>query len=234
MLRNAVLRQMPTDCFDRLRPHLFERRLNGGEVLIEQGARVDTVYFPTRTNLSNVVTFSTGATAETYIMGSGGVAGLVAFLSDRPCAWSVEANGPGDVYGAPAEVLRTIVGECPALMQMLIGLLADYQAFSAWKSACSGLHLVRERLATMILLRCDSDRTDQLVMSQEQMASLLGYTRSTVSPAAKQLKDAGALRYRRSRIMIADRAVLEREACECYGLARHLGTPGGEKRRPHG
>lgn len=222
MLRNAVLRQMPAACLARLRPHLFARQLKGGEVLIEQGARVDTVYFPTSTNLSNVVTFSTGATAETYIMGADGVAGLIAFLSGRPCAWSVEANGPGEVYGAPVEVVREILRDSPQLMQMFIGLLADYQAFSAWKAACSSVHLVRERLATMILLRCDSNQTDKLVMSQEQMAALLGYTRSTISPAAKQLKEAGALHYRRGRVVIADRAKLGREACECYRLAQNL------------
>lgn len=222
MLRNLTLSAMNPADLAALIPHLTERHVQKGDVLISQGALVETVGFPSTAFLTNTVSFSDGRSAETFVMGVEGVTGLAPFLAERPCAWSVEVKAPGAVYEAPAVVLRRIARDSPTLNRQLIRLLSDYHALASMGAACAALHHATGRLARFLLVAADRTRSEQLQFTQEDIAGLLGFQRTTVNASAKELKSAGAISYVRGRLRITDRPALTRAACECYRLQSDL------------
>jgi len=222
MLRNNTIAAMADADLAALLPYLVERRVARGEVLIEQGAEVDTIYFPTTAYLANTVTFSDGRSAETFVMGVEGVSALPPFLAAAPCAWAVQVKASGAVYALPARVLRSRVEASRPLMRDLLRLSSDYHAQSAFGVACAALHDAPSRLARFLLVYADRAGSGELRFTQEDLATLLGLQRTTVNGAAVELKAAGAIRYSRGLIRIVDRSALKRQACECYDLHRSV------------
>ncbi len=224
MFRNQTLAALCAPDFAALRPHLSERRVERGEVLVEQGSAVEYIYFPTTALLSNTVTFSDGRSAETFVMGVEGVSGLAPFLAEAPCAWAVEVKVAGSVWFAPARVLQRQVDASASLRRDLLRLSNDYQTQASFGVACAALHNAPSRLARLLLLHGDRRRTDELRLTQEDLATLLGMQRTTVNAAALELKAGRAIRYSRGIIRIIDRPALEQAACECHSLHRSM-TP---------
>lgn len=220
MFRNLTLAALRGPDFAALRPHLGERRVERGDVLVEQGARVEYVYFPTTALLANTVTFSDGRSAETFVMGVEGVSGLPAFLAEAPCAWAVEVKVGGAVWAVPARVLQKQVEASADLRRDLLRLSNDYQTQAAFGVACAALHNAPSRLARLLLLHADRACTEELRFTQEDLATLLGMQRTTVNAAALELKAGKAIRYSRGVIRIMDRPALEQAACECHDLHR--------------
>lgn len=220
MLRNLTLAAMADDDMAALRPHLKEQAVASGQVLIPQGSRIEIVYFPATAGLMNAVTFSDGRSAETFAMGVEGVSGLAPFMADLPCAWSVEVKQEGIVISLPASRLRTRVNESPALRQLLLRRVSDYQAQAALGVACATLHRINNRLARLLLVHTDRLQSDRLRITQEDLAHLLGCQRTTVTASARELKARRIIRYLRGVIQILDRPALMDQACECYALQR--------------
>lgn len=220
MHQNLTLASMHEADIAALMPFLSERFVNRGDVLTEQGAMVEDVYFPTSAFLANTVTFADGRSAETFVMGLEGVSGLAPFLADAPCAWAVEVRSSGNVLRMPAAALRKQVDESASLRQLLLSLASDYQTQAALGVACASLHAIAPRLAKVILIGSERTGTDEMHLTQENLATLLGVQRTTVNAAALELKKAGVISYSRGAIQITDRARLTRAACECYALQR--------------
>ena len=220
MLRNQTLAAMQGADLAALLPWLTERQVDRGEILVEQGAAIETVYFPSSAYLANTVSFSDGRSAETFIMGIEGVAGLPPFLADAPCGWAVEVKASGSVYALPAAVLRRQVDLSARLRSDLLRLCNDYQIQSSFGVACAALHSAPSRLARFILVYADRAATNDLHFTQEDLAALLGLQRTTVNAAALELKAARAIRYSRGVIRIVGRPALEQAACECHDLHR--------------
>lgn len=228
MHQNLTLASMHEADLTALTPFFSERFVSRGDVLTEQGAMVENVYFPTSAYLANTVTFGDGRSTETFVMGSEGVTGLAPFLADAPCAWAVEVRSSGNVLRVPAAALRKRVEESASLRQLLLGVASDYQTQAALGVACASLHAIAPRLAKFILIVSERTGTDQMHLTQEDMAALLGVQRTTVNAAALELKQAGVISYSRGVIQITDRARLTRAACECYALQRASAGKGGK------
>ena len=222
MLRNQTLSAMPPDVIGRIFPSLTQREASRGEVLIAQGDTVKTVAFPATASVRNVVTFSDGRSAETFVTGVEGVTGLIPFLADAPCAWSVEVKAAGALYELPASVLRHVFEDSPALRRQLLRLANDYQTQSSLGVACTAVHQATGRLADLLLINAERSLSDLVPLTQEDLASLLGVQRTTVNASAIELKSAGAIKYSRGRIHILDRDALVRNACECHALRGSL------------
>lgn len=220
MHQNLTLASMQAADKAALTPFLSERFVKRGEILTAQGARVDDVYFPTSAYLANTVTFRDGRSAETFVLGADGVSGLAPFLADSPCAWAVEVRASGNVIRVPAAALRRQVEESPGLRQLLLNLTSDYQTQAALGVACASLHAIAPRLAKFILLASDRAGIEELHLTQEDLATLLGVQRTTVNAAALELRKAATITYSRGVIRITNRDQLTRTACECYALQR--------------
>jgi CRP-like cAMP-binding protein len=222
MFRNHTLMALDGEDRTSLFPHLVERRVQRGEVLTGQGDKVANLYFPASAYLANIVTFHDGRSAEAFIIGREGISGLGAFLADEPCAWTVEVKAPGEVYELAASVLRRRMNVSPTLRDLLMRVTYDNQAQAALTVSCATLHAIPERLARLLLTSTERLEQEQLHITQEDLAGLLGVQRTSVNAAAQELKEAGAILYNRGVIRVVDRGALERRACECVRLYRSL------------
>ena len=220
MLRNLTLAAMDQSDLAVFIPSLTEKTVNRGELLSAQGEKISHVYFPTTAYLVNTITYSDGRSAETFVMGVEGVSGLAAFAADSPCAWAVEVKLAGSVFRLPAELLRRQIEVSPGLRRLLRALNADYQTQAACGVACATLHSTTPRLARLLLEIADRTCTEELHLTQEDVAGLLGVQRTTVNASAIELKEAGLVAYSRGALHITDRAGLLGVACECYEMQR--------------
>jgi CRP-like cAMP-binding protein len=219
-LNNTLLDRMDPDVLAALTPHLQPREVANDQVLIDQDAPVVELHFPTTAVLSNDMTFADGSAVETAVVGNDGVSGLAAFLADARCGWRVRVQQAGLVLAIPQARLRTVADGSADLRRLLLKAAYDYQAQAAQTAACNAIHQLTPRLARWILMADDRSGGRETRLTQEDMARALGVGRTTVNEAANRLRSTGAINYTRARMTVADRAVLEGQACECYRMQR--------------
>ena len=203
-------------------PVLRRVDLARGAILIEQGAEIDSVYLPAGAELDNIVRLEDGFGVLTAAVGREGMAGLAAFMAEAPCMWQVIVRVPGPAFVAPAAQLRTILNATPGLQRRMLDLTHFYQVQSAQNVACEARHRVVERLARWLLTSMDNTGEDAIRVTQEELGQVVGAQRTTVVEAAGRLRDLGAIRYLRAKIRVVNRPLLERQACECYGVLKRL------------
>lgn len=213
---NEILAALPVDEMAVLGPHLKRVELTRGMVLAEAGDAIDTVYFPLRAVASLVVGLSGGQMIEAGLVGRTGMLGGSCALGSRRALvrWVVQV--PGISFALPSDRFRSVAVEQPEVL-LAAGRHEQFLLAHAQQScACSAVHGVEARLATW-LLRChDLLTSEDIPMTQEFLAEMLGLQRTTVSIAATALQRGGVIHYRRGHIRISDRAGLHRMACECY------------------
>jgi CRP-like cAMP-binding protein len=220
MTDNHLLATMPKAVRAALASRMTRVSLAKGQVLIEQGAEVRMLHFPLDCALSNVTIFSDGRAAETSTVGREGVSGLAAFLAQQPCWWQVTVQTPGEAVAVRASLLRAQALISAELMLLFLRATYDYQCQSAQSAACNALHEVTPRLARWLLLISDRAQSPHLRLTQQDMATLLGAQRTTITASAMSLRALRAIDYRRGALTIRDRARLEGAACECYRAQR--------------
>jgi CRP-like cAMP-binding protein len=218
MVRNLTLAAMGDDDLAALLPDLSLQTVSRGSMLIVQGVEVDTLYFPATAYLANLVTFQDGGRAMSFVMGAEGVSGLAPFMADEASAWGVQVRAAGEVYSLPAAALRKRMEDSADLRRQLGKLSYGYQVQAAYAGGCAALHDSRGRLATLILRSSERLGASELRLTQQDIGEFLGLQRTTVNSAALGLRAAGAIRYLRGVIRIADRDALMKNACECYRL----------------
>lgn len=211
----------PSDA-ELLRPILRRTDLKADTILLEQGDVVQDVYLPAGAELDNIIRLEDGTGVLTASVGREGMAGLAAFMADAPCMWQVIVRVAGPAFVASAGQLRPILQATPTLNARMLDLTHFYQVQSAQNVACEARHRVIERLARWLLMSLDNTGQTTLCVTQEELAAIVGVQRTTVVEAAGQLREIGAVKYLRGRIRIVDRALLERQTCECYAALKRL------------
>lgn len=218
--RNHLLATLYPADLQALEPHLTKVELAKGQILTRQNEPVEEVYFPETAYLANVMRFEDGRTVETSTVGCEGVTGLAAFLADAPCTWEVVTQIEGDAWRLPSAVFRHQVEESRDLLGKTLRLTHDYQSQAAQSAACNAIHDVGPRLARWLLLIQDRAGREDIVLTQGDMATVIGVQRTTINAAASQLRSTGAIGYRRGTVSIRNRPLLESLACECYAAQR--------------
>jgi len=208
--RDAVLRIVkPVDLAD-------------GDVIIHQDAKVATVHFPIRAQLSNITTASDGYQLETSIIGKEGLSGLAPFMASAACAWQVVCIVGGAALAAQADDLRALSDKRPGLHRRLLTLTHFYQAQANQLALCNTHHRATPRLARWLLTTSDLAEVNGLRITQEQIARALGVQRTSIVEAFAHLKAEGLIRHGRSRLELLDRPGLIRRACDCYSQLHSL------------
>lgn len=225
MLSNHTLAAMDGDDLAALLPHLREQTVERGQTLSAQGERVSEVYFPTTARLKNVVTFSDGRSAETFMIGKEGVSGLSPFLSDSRSGWAVEVGISGKAYHLPARVLRSRIDDSHTLRMQFNGLMNDYLTQASLGVACASLHSATSRLARFVLVTSERMEHADLHLTQQDLAIALALQRTTVSVSAAVLKSRKLIKYSRGVIRILNLSGLRDAACECYNLQQEVLDP---------
>jgi CRP-like cAMP-binding protein len=196
-----------------------------GEVLYESGGRQQYVYFPTTSIVSLLYVLEDGASAEIAVVGNEGVLGVAIFMGGdtMPNRAVVQSGGFGYRLKAPLlrdEMTRGGGRRAAHLQQLLLRYCQALFTQMAQTAVCNRHHSVEQQLCRWLLLSLDRLNSNELIMTQELIANMLGVRREGVTLAAGNLQRAGLIRYRRGHIEVLDRPGLEAAVCECYAVVK--------------
>lgn len=217
MLSNRILNQLPEPEFARLMPLLEPISLRPGERLEVQGESSAFVYFPENSIISCQADMQDGKSAEVGMVGRDGVAGLPALLGPRSAAHSLTVAIAGNALRMRKEDLERELSRGNGLQHALTPYIGDYVTQVAQRAACAILHRMEQRFAVWLLMISDRLNSSVVEITQERIAQHLGVRRAGITVVAHELQLVGAISYTRGNLRIADRVLLEKIACECYG-----------------
>ena len=192
--------------------------LERGELIAEAGQAAPFVYFPTEGVLSLVGTTASGGTVELAVVGNEGVASISAILGRNYLPFRVVAQVPGRAVRIPTDVVSDMVSTCGPLHHRLLEYTHSVIAQVAQSAICNRFHSAKQRLARWLLMTADRADTNELPLTHEFISYMVGGPRSAVTEAAAELREAGAIDYRRGLIVIRDSARLRGQCCECYDI----------------
>ena len=217
---NRLLAALPEEVLRRLSPSLELVEFKLGQVIYESGVKLRYVYFPTTCIISLLYMMRNGASAEIGVTGNEGVVGLALYMGGDTTPNRAVIQSAGSAWRMPAKALQD---EFKRGGELQLALLRFTQALITQMSqtaVCNQLHTLKQQLCRWLLLSHDRLQGDELVMTQELMANMLGVRREGVAVAAGKLQKAGLIRYNRGRVSILDRKGLESAVCECYDVVR--------------
>lgn len=219
-LTNGLICALDIRTYDELAPHLTHREFDRGDVFYEPGDAIQHVYFPHRGVISLLSVLEDGSAIETSTVGRESAVGLLAGLTPLQSFSRAVGQSPGLVSRIEASRLRALAAGSPILRDIITRHCDALLANAQQSVACNALHDVEERFCRWLLTCHDRAEGDELSVTQEFLAMMLGVQRTTVTQVAGMLQDAGLIRYQRGRMTIVDRLGLERRACECYHAVR--------------
>jgi CRP-like cAMP-binding protein len=217
---NRLLAALEPDDFQRLEPCLELASLSAGTILYEAGDMIWHAYFPHRCMISLVAVLQNGGSAEVATFGCEGVVGYASSLVSHEAFGRYVVQAAGTASRLPVEQLRAAADASPALRLLLRRFVEALLAQTLQSVACNAVHGVEARCCRWILSTHDRLRQDDLPLTHEFLAEMLGVQRSTLSLVARSLQKAGLISQHRGMITVKDRAGLEHASCECYGRIR--------------
>ena len=218
---NGILAALPEDEYQRLDPYLTLVDLSSGNILYEPQELIETVYFPVSALISIVSTLDDGITTEIGLIGNNGIIGLPVVLGSRRSSNRIIVQVSNTAIKVAAQVLKKEFDRQGELQRLLL-LYSEARLIQVSQQAvCNRHHSIEERLARWLLTVADSIESNELPLTQEFIANMLGVRRSSVTVAAGILQRAGMIRYSRGKITILDRTALENTTCECYDHLKH-------------
>ncbi|HEV8552103.1 MAG TPA: Crp/Fnr family transcriptional regulator [Casimicrobiaceae bacterium] len=218
--QNQLLNALPTDDYERLVSHLELIPMGLGDVIYESGSQLRYVYFPTTCIISLLYVMEDGASAEIAIVGHEGILGISLFMGGDTTPSRAVVQSAGYGFRLKAELLKSEFGRFGPTMQLLLRYTQALITQMAQTAVCNRHHSVDQQLCRWLLLSLDRLPTNELAMTQELIANMLGVRREGVTEAAGKLQDAGLIRYRRGTITVLDRPGLEARSCECYQVVK--------------
>jgi cAMP-binding proteins - catabolite gene activator and regulatory subunit of cAMP-dependent protein kinases len=218
--KNHLLAALPAADFERLRPHLTPVTLSLGEALYESGIVLRHVYFPTDSIVSLLYVMADGASAEIAVVGNEGVIGVSLFMGGETTPSRAVVQSAGHAYRLTGQLLKEEFTRAGAMQHLLLRYTQSLLTQMAQTAVCNRHHSLDQQLCRWLLLSLDRLTSNQLVMTQELIANMLGVRREGVTDAAGKLQKAGLIQYSRGRITVLDRAGLELRTCECYAVVK--------------
>src|SRR6478736_2919413 len=218
--QNHLLAAMPAAEFQRLSPHLELVELPLGEALYEPGGRLDHVYFPTTSIVSLLYVLENGASAEIAVVGNEGILGISLFMGGETTPSRAVVQSAGYGYRMKAQVLKQEFNRAGPVMHLLLRYTQALITQMAQTAVCNRHHSVEQQLCRWLLLSLDRLASNELSMTQELIANMLGVRREGVTEAAGKLQSARLIHYSRGKITVIDRPGLEARACECYQVVK--------------
>ena len=218
--QNHLLAALLDAEFDRLAPHLELFPMKLGDVLYESGAKIHYVYFPTSAIISLHYLLENGGSSEIAGVGNEGILGVSVFMGgdSTPSRAVVQTGGHG--YRLRAQLLMEEFDRSGPVMKLLLRYTQALLTQMSQTAVCNRHHSVEQQLCRWLLLTLDRLPTNELTMTQELIANMLGVRREGVTEAAGRLQGYGYISYRRGHITVLNRAGLEDDVCECYAVVK--------------
>ena len=218
--QNHLLAALPTAEYERLLPHLELIPLPLGWAVYEAGAHQGYVYFPTTCIVSLLYVMEDGASAEIAVTGNDGLVGIALFMGGETTPSRAVVQSAGYGYRLMAAVLKREFERGGPLQNLLLRYTQALITQMAQTAVCNRHHAVEQQLCRWLLLSLDRLSSNELIMTQELIANMLGVRREGVTEAAGKLQKAGLIHYSRGRITVLDRPKLEARVCECYAVVK--------------
>lgn len=219
-LKNELLCALDLATYDQLAPHMSTVDFERGKVFYEPRQPIDFIYFPHAGVISLLSVMEDSSAIETATTGRESAVGLMAGLTPITAFSRIVGQSAGYASRIEAGRFRTVAQGSPRLRDIIVRHCDALLANAQQSVACNALHDVEERFCRWLLTCQDRTSEEELSLTQEFLAMMLGVQRTTVSQVASLLQEAGLIRYQRGRMVIVDRAGLQRRACECYARVR--------------
>jgi CRP-like cAMP-binding protein len=218
--QNHLLDALPARDYERVASHLELITMNLGDVLYESGATLRYVYFPTTCIVSLLYVMEDGASAEIAVVGNEGILGISLFMGGNTTPSRAIVQSAGHAFRLKADLLKHEFERYGPTMHLLLRYTQALITQMAQTAVCNRHHSVDQQLCRWLLLSLDRLASNELSMTQELIANMLGVRREGVTEAAGNLQDAGLIRYHRGRITVVDRPGLKARCCECYQVVK--------------
>jgi CRP-like cAMP-binding protein len=218
--QNHLLAVLPAPELERWLAQLEPVTLTLGQVLYESGVALEHVYFPTTAIVSLLYVMEDGASAEIAVVGNEGVVGVSLFMGGESTPSRAVVQNAGQGFRLRAQLMKVEFNRAGPVMHLLLRYTQALITQMAQTAVCNRHHSLDQQLCRWLLLSLDRLRGNELVMTQELIANMLGVRREGVTEGALKLQQAGLIRYARGRITVLDRTALEKRTCECYAVVR--------------
>jgi CRP-like cAMP-binding protein len=223
--QNHLLAAIPAAICAHIQPHLELVPMLLGQVLHEPGTRMNHVYFPTTAIVSLLYVMEDGASAEIAVVGNDGVVGVSLFMGGETTTSRAVVQSAGHALRLNGQFLKTEFSRnggrrSGAFQHLLLRYTQALLTQMSQTAVCNRHHSVDQQLCRWLLLSLDRLSSNELVMTQELIANMLGVRREGVTEAAGNLQKAGLIHYSRGKITVLDRPGLEARVCECYAVVK--------------
>lgn len=219
-LQNHLLAALTQEIQERLIPHLERVTLPLGKVLYESGDALRHVYFPTDAIVSLLYVMEDGASAEISVVDNEGLIGVAVFMGGESTPSRAIVQSAGHAYRLPGQKLKDEFNRHGEMLQLMLRYTQALITQMAQTAVCNRHHSIDQQLCRWLLLSLDRLPSNQLSMTQELIANMLGVRREGVTEAAGKLQKLGVIKYSRGHITVLDRPQLEALCCECYAVVK--------------
>jgi CRP-like cAMP-binding protein len=217
---NHILNALPLVERQRLFPHLKLVTMPLGMAVYESGGSLRHIYFPTDSIVSLLYVLKNGASAEIAVVGNEGAIGVALFMGGETTPSRAIVQSAGFAYRLTGNRLKQEFNRHGQMLHVLLRYTQSLITQMAQTAVCNRHHSVDQQLCRWLLLSLDRLSSNQLTMTQELIANMLGVRREGVTEAAGRLQKQGVIQYRRGQITVLDRARLELASCECYAVVK--------------
>jgi CRP-like cAMP-binding protein len=219
--QNRLLAALPTADFQRLSARLELVPMRLGDALYEPGRQLEHAYFPVTAIVSLLYVTRSGASSEIAGVGSEGIVGMPLFMGGNTTPSSALVRTAGHAYRLERRLLATEFLRAGAVQHLLLRYTQALITQMCQTAACNRHHSIEQQLSRWLLWTADRVPSQDMTMTQDLVASLLGVRRESITEAAGRLQQGGLIKYRRGHIDVLDRIGLQSRACECYALVKN-------------
>jgi CRP-like cAMP-binding protein len=217
---NHLLAALPESEWLNWRPQLECVEMPLGQVICESGSTLSHVYFPTTAIVSLLYVMANGASAEIAVVGNEGIVGISLFMGGDSTPSRAVVQSAGQGLRLKAEIMKDSFNGSSPVLHLLLRYTQALITQMAQTAVCNRHHSLDQQLCRWLLLSLDRLRSNELVMTQELIANMLGVRREGVTEGALKLQQLGLIRYVRGHITVLDRTGLEARSCECYSVVK--------------
>jgi len=230
--KNRLLDLLGPNDLEQLRPHLQPLKFEYKQALYEPNRPIEWVHFPVTGVASLVNTMADGSAVEVGTIGNEGMVGLPIVLGDQVDPSSAYVQVPGSGLRLRASILEEKLSSSSSMRRVMLHYAHAFFSQIMQSAACAHFHSLDQRCCRWLLMTHDRVQSDEFLLTQEFLGMMLGVRRSSVTEAARSLKNKKIIDYRRGHVTVLDRPGLERISCECYDVSKRefdrlLGSPLG-------
>jgi CRP-like cAMP-binding protein len=217
---NRLLAAMADADVEAMRPHMEQITLELHTPLIVPHERIEYAVFPINCLASLVTVLEDGTTVESGAVGREGMVGIPILLNAESTPMQTVTQVAGQAIRIKAEILKRQFDQSPSMHALLHRYIHSLFVIASQSTACNRRHQVDQRMARWLLMSADGIDNEEIAITHEYLATMLGVRRPGITEAALKLQADGLIQYRRGGTTITDRPGLEARACECYHVVK--------------